>query len=73
MARARICDMCGCIISTERQKCDPVYGYTVTLQKSKFLKTETISIDLCEKCFDQIIEISKRKEQDDGQGDKSNL
>ena len=62
MAKARVCDMCGCIISTERQ-CDPAGGYTVTLQKPKFLTTETISIDLCKNCFNQIIEISKRKEQ----------
>ncbi len=64
MARARVCDMCGCVISTERQ-IDPVRGYTITLQRPKFFKTETVSIDLCQKCFDQIIEISKRKEQDD--------
>ena len=62
MAIARVCDMCGCIISTERQL-DPVCGYTVTLQKPKFFRTETISVDLCKNCFDQIIEISKQKEQ----------
>ena len=63
MARARVCDMCGCIISTERQ-CNPVNGYTVTLQKPKLFRTETISIDLCQNCFNQIIEISKRREQE---------
>lgn len=63
MARARICDVCGCVISTERQL-DPVCGYTITIQKPKFFTTETISIDLCQKCFKQIIEISKRKEQE---------
>ena len=63
MARARVCDVCGRVISNERDMI-PVNGYTITLQKPKFFSTEVITIDLCSDCFEQVKEISKMKHEE---------
>ena len=57
MAKARICDMCGCVIDSERDA-PPNGGYTITMQRTHFLKVESIVVDLCPNCLKQIKEIS---------------
>jgi len=63
MSNAKICDMCGCVILDGRTA--PPEGYTVTLTKVRFLKTDTITVDLCKKCFDSICEINRRKNEEE--------
>ena len=67
MSNAKICDMCGSIIQ-RRGEVLPKAGYLITIQKVCFIKPETITVDLCPKCFESICEINRKKnEHKDGE------
>ena len=68
MSNAKICDMCGSIIQ-RRGEPVPTARYLITIQKVRLINPETITVDLCPKCFAAICEISRKKnEHKDGEG-----
>lgn len=67
MSNAKICDMCGAVIK-RRSDITPTARYLITIQKVCFIKPETITVDLCPKCFESICEINRKKnEHKDGE------
>lgn len=62
MSNAKICDMCGRVI---KANCDvvPAPRYLITIQKVRLIKSETITVDLCEDCFNSICEINRKKNE----------
>ena len=62
MSNAKICDMCGSIIQRRGEPL-PTARYLITIQKVRFIKPETITVDLCQRCFDAICEISRKKNE----------
>lgn len=62
MSNAKICDMCGSIIQ-RRGDMLPTARYLITIQKVCLIKPETITVDLCQKCFDTICEINRKKNE----------
>ena len=64
MSNAKVCDMCGCIIQRSRDMCPPP-RYTITIQQVRFINPETITVDLCQKCFDSICEINRKKNEEE--------
>ena len=64
MSNAKVCDMCGCIIQRRGDMCPPP-RYLITIQKVRLIKPETITVDLCQKCFDSICEINRKKNEEE--------
>ena len=63
MSNAKVCDMCGAVIRSDNEIA-PQERYLITIQKVKFLKPETITVDLCRKCFDTICDINRKKNEE---------
>lgn len=62
MSNAKVCDMCGAVIK-RRSDIAPTARYLITIQKVSFIKPETITVDLCPKCFESICEINRKKNE----------
>lgn len=68
MSNARTCDICGSIIQ-RRGEPIPTARYLITIQRVRFIKPEIIKVDLCQKCYEIICEINRKKnEHKDGDG-----
>ena len=63
MSNAKICDMCGCVIKANYDLA-PMPRYLITIQKVSLIKPETITVDLCEDCFNSICEINRKKNEE---------
>ena len=62
MSNAKVCDMCGTVIRSDNEIV-PQERYLITIQKVRFLKPETITVDLCKECFETICDINRKKNE----------
>lgn len=69
MSDAKVCDICGCIIKTTHEIV-PMSRYTITIQKVRLINPETITVDLCENCFNSICEINRKKNEQEHDTDE---
>lgn len=63
MSNAKVCDMCGAVIKSDNEIV-PQERYTITIQKVRLLKPQTITVDLCKECFEAICDINRKKNEE---------